>query len=62
VISVRGHAPPDWPGAPAKPAITSDFDVPVRALGAAVPVRTWSPEGARDADDPYLTALLRRIA
>jgi hypothetical protein len=49
VISVRGHAPPDWLGAPAKPGITCDFDVPVRALNAAVAVRTWSPEGVPDA-------------
>jgi enterochelin esterase-like enzyme len=50
VITVRGHAPPDWLGAPAKPGITSAFDLPVRALDAAVPVRTWSPEGVPDAE------------
>jgi enterochelin esterase-like enzyme len=50
VITARGHAPPDWLGAPAKPGITSAFDLPVRALDAAVSVRTWTPEGVPDAE------------
>jgi enterochelin esterase-like enzyme len=50
VISVCGSAPPDWLAAPAKPGITRAFDLPVRAMGAAVSVRTWSPEGVPDAE------------
>jgi enterochelin esterase family protein len=50
VISGSGCAPPDWLAAPAKPGITRAFELPVRALDAAVPVRTWTPEGIPDAE------------
>jgi enterochelin esterase-like enzyme len=50
-VIICGYAPPDWLAAPAKPGITRAFDIPVRALDAAVPVRTWSPEGFPD-DEP----------
>jgi len=50
-VIVSGYAPPDWLFAPAKPGVTRAFDIPVRALDAAVPVRTYSPEGIPD-DEP----------
>ena len=50
MISVRGYAPPPWLAAPAKRGITRAFELPVRALDAAVPVRTFSPEGIPDAE------------
>jgi enterochelin esterase-like enzyme len=48
VISVCGYAPPDWLAAPAKPGVTRAFDIPVRALDAAVSVRTFSLAGVPD--------------
>lgn len=50
MISVCGYAPPPWLAAPAKPGVTHAFELPVRALDAAVPVRTWTPEGVPDAE------------
>ena len=47
VISVRGYAPPDWLAAPAEPGVIREFQLSVRALDAAVPVRTWSRKGFR---------------
>jgi len=47
---VCGYAPPGWLAAPAKPGVAREFDVPVRGLDAAVPVRTWTLEGIQDAE------------
>ena len=48
---IVASSPPGWLTAPAVPGRTAAFSVPLPALGAPIPVRTWSPDGARD-DEP----------
>jgi len=43
-----GYAAPAWLAAPAPDGASEDFEVPARALGQVVPVRTWSPAGVPD--------------
>jgi enterochelin esterase-like enzyme len=39
------YSPPRWLTAPAEPGVISALDLPVRSLGAGVPVLTWAPAG-----------------
>jgi enterochelin esterase family protein len=58
VLEFPGYAPPGWLSAAAGPGTVTDFEVPVRALDAAVSVRLWSPEQAPDDNErlPLLVA------
>jgi enterochelin esterase family protein len=57
VLEFPGYTPPRWLGMAAGPGNVTEFDVPVRALDAAVRVRVWTPEGtAHDERLPLLVA------
>jgi enterochelin esterase family protein len=57
VLEFPPYAPPGWLTAPAAPGHTRDFDLPVPALGGAISVQTWSPDGAADGEPlPLLVA------
>jgi enterochelin esterase-like enzyme len=57
VLEFPSYQPPGWLTAAAGPGSVTDFDVPVRALDAAVSVRIWSPAGARATEPlPLLVA------
>jgi len=47
VIELAGYHRPDWPDLPKAPGAWRDLSVPSRALKADVPVRIWTPPGAK---------------
>jgi enterochelin esterase family protein len=47
VVEFAGYAAPRWLAAPRVDGATTDLSVPSRLLHAEVPVRLWSPAGAR---------------
>jgi enterochelin esterase family protein len=51
VLEFHSYAPPGWLAAPAEPGSSRAFDLPVPALGGAIPVISWCPAGAAD-DEP----------
>jgi enterochelin esterase-like enzyme len=51
VLEFGSYTPPGWLTGLAEPGRTQAFDLPVPALGAAIPVITWSPAGVAD-DEP----------
>jgi len=56
VLEFPGYTPPGWLSVAAEPGNFTDFEVPVKALDAAVSVRVWSPPGIPD--DERLPLLL----
>ena len=57
VLEFPGYTPPGWLSAAPGPGTVAEFEVPVTALDAAVPVRLWSPAGTRhDERLPLLVA------
>jgi enterochelin esterase-like enzyme len=48
VLEFPGYAAPAWLGAPSKPGISRDAELPASSLGAAVAVRTWAPAETSD--------------
>jgi enterochelin esterase-like enzyme len=47
VLELDGYHPPEWLTAPAAPGEWRDLTVPSRSLRVDVPVRVWTPAGAR---------------
>ncbi|HLX49048.1 MAG TPA: alpha/beta hydrolase-fold protein [Streptosporangiaceae bacterium] len=57
VLEFPSYTPPAWLTAPAGNGSLTGFDVPVKALDAAVAVRIWSPGGTNDSERlPLLVA------
>jgi enterochelin esterase-like enzyme len=57
VLEFPSYRPPGWLTGPAVRGGFTDFEVPVKALDAAVAVRVWSPAGTRDGERlPLLVA------
>jgi enterochelin esterase-like enzyme len=51
VLEFSSYVAPGWLTGPVEPGRTRAFELPVRSLDGAIPVRTWSPASAAD-DEP----------